>query len=330
MAGSSVLIPIVVAVIGVVGTVVPAIYVNSLQTRPNAEVTLSGRANYYTNFSGFSIMIANEGNAPATNLTLIFSDVASARHASIFYVYGTTDVQYGSNILEPGSLQTITTPSSGPLELFIPKLIHGSGSFVALALNIDAGYAVNPLRVNAVYDQGSNELLVYQGEDLYTSKPSLNFTRTEEQFREQAQTYLSTLFSPGLVLYYIVFFTAIGSLMYLHIRRSRTMRRFLSKVVKNFVEIRGILRDDPSNKEIFSEVWFEMAEKKRQDNHHIGDYLLIDDFYSILKRRNQLLSKGKGKEESDHERAITLAKLNEALLAAAENVLNKIDWNKYR
>jgi hypothetical protein len=35
-------------------------------------------------------------------------------------------------------------------------------------------------------------------------------------------------------------------------------------------------------------------------------------------------------KKSDQERANTLSKLNEALLTAAENVLNKVDWNKYR
>jgi hypothetical protein len=101
-------------------------------------------------------------------------------------------------------------------------------------------------------------------------------------------------------------------------------------VLTNIVKIRVTLRDDPNNKDIFSEVWFEMPEKMRQDYHHIGDYLLINDFYSILKRRNRQLSKGIDNEESDHERAITLSKLNETLLAAAENVLSKVDWNKYR
>ena len=38
--GSSVLIPIIVAVIGVLGALIPAIYVNSLQTQPEPDITL--------------------------------------------------------------------------------------------------------------------------------------------------------------------------------------------------------------------------------------------------------------------------------------------------
>ena len=73
-----------------------------------------------------------------------------------------------------------------------------------------------------------------------------------------------------------------------------------------------------------------MSEKKRQDNHHLGDYLLIDDFYSKLESRSGSLSEGIKKEKSDLSGTNTLSKLNEAVLASAENVLNKVDWNKYR
>jgi hypothetical protein len=48
-----------------------------------------------------------------------------------------------------------------------------------------------------------------------------------------------------------------------------------------------------------------------------------------LKRRNEYLSKDTDKEESDLSRTNTLSKLSEAVLAA-ENVLIKVDWNKYR
>lgn len=95
--------------------------------------------------------------------------------------------------------------------------------------------------------------------------------------------------------------------------------------------VRRVLYSDPLDRDSFSEKWFEVAdEKRRRAIKNMTDYLLIDDFYSELKKRNLYLSKETSKEESDREGENTLTKLNEALLAAAENVLNKVDWNKYR
>jgi hypothetical protein len=49
-----------------------------------------------------------------------------------------------------------------------------------------------------------------------------------------------------------------------------------------------------------------------------------------LRKRNLYFSTDTASVESDLSKANTLSKLNEALLASAENVLNKVDWNKYR
>jgi hypothetical protein len=94
------------------------------------------------------------------------------------------------------------------------------------------------------------------------------------------------------------------------------------------MEVRGALRNDHANKHIISETWF--ANKRRRLIKDITDYLFIHDFYSELRKRNLHLSKDKDQEKSDLSRANTLTRLNEEVLAAAENVLNKVDWNKYR
>jgi hypothetical protein len=116
--------------------------------------------------------------------------------------------------------------------------------------------------VYTVYDQGTDQLNL--GNDDYyatTAKPSFNITRQAQENIQVAFSYVGAFFSPLLLQYYIVFFTIFGSAIYLYIRRRKTMRRFLSKVVKNIVEVRGALLDDPTNKDIFSEVWFEIPEK---------------------------------------------------------------------
>ena len=68
---------------------------------------------------------------------------------------------------------------------------------------------------------------------------------------------------------------------------------------------------------------FRSPKKKRQDIQYVGDYLLIDDFYSELRRRNSYL------RDSIVDEAKVI-KLNKTCLEAAEKTLKDIDWNKYR
>ena len=63
--------------------------------------------------------------------------------------------------------------------------------------------------------------------------------------------------------------------------------------------------------------------KKAEDIQDVGDYLLIDDFYSELRRRNSYL------RDSIVDEAKVI-KLNKTCLEAAEKTLKDIDWNKYR
>lgn len=97
------------------------------------------------------------------------------------------------------------------------------------------------------------------------------------------------------------------------------------------MQIRGTLQDDHTDKNDFPDVWNETpANKRHRAIKDITDYLLVDDFYSELKKRIRYLSEGWKKEKSDLSKANALLKHNEAILAAAEDVLNKVDLNKYR
>jgi hypothetical protein len=132
-------------------------------------------------------------------------------------------------------------------------------------------------------------------------------------------------YSERLGAYYIVFYVGLFGLLFLYLRRRRSLKRSLAKVVRSVMEIRSEIRHNPSTKKLFPELWYDIPEKKRQDNHHIGDYLLIDDFYSELRKRNRyLIEKGSAIEEDE------ISSLNGICLAAAEKVLKDIDWNKYR
>lgn len=88
------------------------------------------------------------------------------------------------------------------------------------------------------------------------------------------------------------------------------------------MEVRRVLRNDLANKDIFSEVWFVMSDKQRNAINNINDYLLVDDFYSELRKRNSYI-RDSAIDESK------LSELNKTCLLAAEKALKDIGWNKY-
>jgi uncharacterized protein YdaT len=60
------------------------------------------------------------------------------------------------------------------------------------------------------------------------------------------------------------------------------------------MQIRGALLDDHTDKNDFPDVWNETpANKRRRAIKDITDYLLVDDFYSELKKRIQKAGKKK-------------------------------------
>jgi hypothetical protein len=307
MANPQATVPIMVAVIGVIGAILP-IYISNVIIRddnyPDIDIQVKPVDIRSPLFTQFAINITNSGNAPATNLSAIVN-AFPVNIVNITNKFSTTDIilpQFNNTVLRPGVTQTI---NHSLLEIQIPKLIHGMGSIVELEVFIDN--LIGQGRVYAVYDQGSD-----QGEPLRPRPLSMADLFSESYER--------------LGAYYVVFYVALFGLLYLYIRRRKSMKRSLTKVVKNIMEIRGALRNDRSNKTVFPEIWYNISEEKRQDNHNIGDYLLIDDFYSELSKRNLYLSLEK-------ESAIDEGKVlrhNETCLAAAEKVLKDIEWNKYR
>ena len=107
----------------VVRAVVPAVYISSLQSPPDPDVTISASTNNPFpsrdfGVSYFTIGIGNEaGNVLATKLSIILES----------YSYGITNTfstinvvlhQYNDTILEPGSLMIV---DRSPIEIIIPN-----------------------------------------------------------------------------------------------------------------------------------------------------------------------------------------------------------------
>ena len=327
MAASSAIIPIIVAVIGVVGTIAPLYINNSVSTNPGIVIEAQPLE---SNVSGDIVHIGNVGNAPATNMSVILSSCWSgysnmtsrfmlqpltsdckARIHSITNSYSTADVVLTpKNVsLESGSTQIV---NKSIVRVIIPRLVQGPASFINLQVNPSLG------DVFVTYDQGSTSLRLF---DL--------------AWEDAVPIWLENtgLFGP-LGLFYLIFYLTFFILIGWYIGRlmdGRAVKRFLANITDNIMQVRGALRRDHTHKNDFPDVWNEMpANKRRKAMRDISDYLVVDDFYSELTNRNIYLSSDLDKKESGLSRANTLSKLNEALLTAAENVLNKVDWNKYR
>ncbi len=114
-----------------VRAVVPAVYISSLQSPPDPDVTISASTNNPFpsrdfGISYFTIGIGNEaGNALAIKLSIILESYSYGEGSSVIYsitnTFSTTNVvlhQYNDTILEPGSLMIV---NRSPLEIIIPN-----------------------------------------------------------------------------------------------------------------------------------------------------------------------------------------------------------------
>jgi hypothetical protein len=302
VAGSSATVPIVVAIIGVMGAIIP-IYINNVVTPgsdyPHVYVQLDPSERSEGGSSQWRMAIENNGNAPATNLSMSVRAFNNENILNITNSFSTADVilpKFSNTSLEPGANETINNPI---LEIYVPKLIHGGGSTILLETFINSSYEYPPL-VYVLYDQGSSQV-----------GGVLSVADHLTEFNRQYQAY------------YIIFYVVLFGLLFLYIRRRSSLKAFLTKVATNIMEIRKVLRSDSSNKSIFHEAWFQKSEKNRPDIQYIGDYLLIDDFYSELRRRNSYL-----RDSSIDETKVV--ELHWRCLEAAEKILKDVDWNKYR
>lgn len=322
MVGSSATVPILVAVIGVIGAIIPP-YINSVisqdYNQPNIRI-LPGESDQIvlpnttfsvpTNLTQYAFSIVNSGNVPATNLSVIL-DVSPMDIVNITNKLSTTDIilpAYNNRILQSGNNQTVNGPL---LEIQIAKLIHGVGSILELDTFINrSNEEGNGVEVFAVYDQGSDHLV-----GILPNTPTLFVDRIYEYWIES---------------YYLVFYGTLAIAVFAYIMKRKRMKRFPREIAKKIMEMRRVLRNDHTSKDIFPENWDQYSDKMHKTIDSMSDYLLFDDFFSELKKRNLYLSNKIDTKQSNLSKTNTISKLNETLLAAAENVLNKVDWNKYR
>ncbi|MGH9953505.1 MAG: hypothetical protein ACRD5J_17945 [Nitrososphaeraceae archaeon] len=120
-----------------------------------------------------------------------------------------------------------------PFEIEIPKLVHGASSVMRLATLANYSEYLD-FFVYAVYDQGSEVIDIQNGSLSATSTdPSFSFTEVTEDYARQAQRVISTFFSPGLVIYYVIFFGSFGLIIHEYYFRRKRLKLLQIGVMEN-------------------------------------------------------------------------------------------------
>jgi hypothetical protein len=346
VAGSAVLVPIIVAVIGVVGTIVP-IYTTSSTAELVTRVSLLPE---HDNKSYF-VLITNRGDVPATNISITIRSCLALLPCE-FKIHTITNgfsnaklfLPQSNKTLEPGKTETV---NQSIIEIQTAKLVHGQGS--AIRLSGITNSSENDFIVSTLSDQGSARLIEVNPQNPYTSGDYATFPKYVQEFIKwynnhpmtsgdiHIPLYLIELIQwfdenvAPLAYFFLVFYSLLFVIILVYFMRRKANKKFLTTATNNIMEVRRTLLKDHTYKDKLSDAWSNVpVSARRRIIKDMANYLLIDDFYSQLEGRNQYLEKNMDKEKSDLSRANALSKHNEAVLAAAENALNKVNWNKYR
>jgi hypothetical protein len=318
--------PIVVAIIGISGVVLPifsTVYVNQFYNKPSINIDIGMRPE-----KGKQIInITNSGTVPATNLSLV---ITANNHIinDVTNLLSTTNVflmnPRPSSLLEINHLKPV---KSLVLGLHIEKFANGDGSIIKLAIGA-TNTTPNDYVVYATHDQGS------------TLMPPLPFFNTKNVSTAGAFFFIVAEF---IVVIYIP----------LAVKR-RNRKRVVQQITKEMIEVRKSLRHNPldpntfESQDTFKSRWrwlprpmprpitdsgvdtiWKVRYSRTGDSHKIiketNDYIRVDDFYSKLVERDSYI-----KNNNQVIDDFTLAELNMQCLQLAEDALTKIDWSKYR
>ncbi len=304
-------VPIIVAIIGISGVIVPSLstpLINQIYNKPNLKIDIISESK---NKTATTVNLTNTGTMPATNLSLILTANNKIIN-DITNLLSTVNV----TLAIPGShsLLKINGPMAHPkssfVELHVKKFVNGDGSIIKLAVGakdaIDKNYTAY-----ATYDQGS----------------------TKRTGAESWWSDLSAFANPISSLIYLIVAEVIV-VAYVGIRlHKRRKRRFFVGITQEMMDVRKALRETLSNKTFKShgsrlllptDTYALLPIDKRRVVSDINDYMHIDDFYSKLAERNSYINNNQAIDE------LALVKLNKKCLELVEDALEKIDWSKYK
>jgi hypothetical protein len=207
-------VPIIVAIIGISGFIVPLL-INQIINKPNLNIDIGSGPKFDTETI---IQLTNSGTVPATNLSLIFTTVDSNKINNITNFFSTVNVTLaipGS----PHSLLEIYHPvkiDHSFVELHVKKLVNGDGSIIKLLFDARDTPSVD-YSVYATYDQGSK-------------KAGFEVSGITEYFYI-FYVYLPLVIAESIVVIYLAKVTT-----------KRSKRTFFSKLTQEIMDVRKELR----------------------------------------------------------------------------------------
>jgi hypothetical protein len=311
MSNLTFLTPIIASIIAVFGTILPlliGLYISKDENRPVIDYNRLD-FNYSKNF--FILDIYNKGTQHATNLSLYLDTFP-------FTILNLTNIFSTSNIFtndSDGSLVNIgktISINNTYTKLYIPSLIHGEGSKILIKIVIDEKITETSnftMSIRAIYDQGSSKI------DIDFSPPAL--IKSVEEYYEAYAVYYNILF-PLLLIVYVIIYIRYGVI--------KRRKNYFKELVANLITIRHKLKVDIQTDKILDiSIKIDKEYIKSMD---VNDYILLDDFFTILYKRNSFLQSiwmdNKLKSEDDK-----FNRLNKQLLEFLNKILIQINWKRY-
>lgn len=311
MSKLSLLTPIIVALIGIIGTLMPS-FINNLSSQkdntPNIEIDVDN--------IGYEkkIDVSNIGNGPATNMAL-FIDASPQTISTLTNIISTSDILFNNKSIETGKPIEINNTN---VKLRTSNFIHGKGSIISLAVSLEKNgfqtYISPNIIVRSIYDQGSSSNIF---QDI-------------------------TVQSPPWVFYYILIYLPVIGYMFYYVAITRK-KGYFKKIIESLLAIRHTLKSDFQTEKIFEDVWntkgITLVDKyyakikggwnleRFRKSMNIRDYILLDDFFTLLGKRNFLLQSNL--TDISKREDITLKEINEQILDSINKILIKIQWKKY-
>jgi hypothetical protein len=319
---TGVVVPIVVAILALLGTLVVALVNNYIQSlnKPKIEVIVEPEG------STSLVNIANDGLAPATNLSLI---IKTFNDTQVTKKFGAVDVIAPQlpkipNLTTSQTLNlTVPTKIATPgsyLELRIPNLPHGEGSLTQIEVT---GNGTSDYKSVAVFDQGSS---MGRG----PLSPEDEIDRIFSFFG--GYDYFLAYYS--LASFYVVIIAIVFSIR----RRKRFLfKKFISSIRDQMTDIHNSSEEDQETKKnihTFIETWknktpnlkryqytFFRPSIKVVDYLNMKDYIITENLYKKLLKNPLYLEEHLNPEDKK--------RYNNHCRRLVEDALISIDWKKY-
>jgi hypothetical protein len=303
----TVLTPIIVAIIGITGTVIPSLLeTSSTQITNNPSIkldkmlgatdeTMFEELMHFDIFSDddeATLRLINDGGMPATNISLIID--SSKKIINVTKRYGITDIvlpDFSNVVLQNNIPRYVDT---NVIKMNISRLMPGEGSAVEVEIKTDGEQTLDDYRAFVMYDQGS----------AVAKDPSV-----------------FAFLSPGYITLNVLVWVALG-IWYFYFFRTIKRKRLVQRLLGELIRWRGSIKSNPLTRDYLPKFYIGqmISSFNRKYITGVTDYILVDDLYSKLIERE-----GKISNSTDNE----LKKINQQLLTLVQNALWQIDWKKY-